>query len=159
MHENSTRRARRNRRVGDLRREEGLSLLEVMISLTILAVGLLALLAMQASALKQGSYGRHTSLASQLAGSQMELLKRVPWNDARIQPGGWTAPTPVPVMVQTPAGAVQEQVFNLSQRIVQDANDTNLRFIDVRVTWTETTQPGGTPPRRYAMSSVRHNDP
>lgn len=159
MHENAMRRARRDRRGEGQRRERGLSLLEVMISLTILAVGLLALLAMQASALKQGSYGRHTSLASQLARSQMELLKRVPWNDARIQPSGWTLATPVPVMVQTPGGPVQEQVFNLSQRIVQDPNDTNLRFIDVRVTWTEPTQPGGTPPRRYAMSSVRHNDP
>lgn len=151
------------RRLHPLRRpargERGLTLLEVTISLAILAVGLLAMLAMQASALKQGRYGRHTTLAAQVARDRMELLKRVPWGDARIQPTNWTAAVAVPVTVQTPAGNVQEQVFNVSRRVTQDPGDANLRFVDVRVTWTEPNMPPNAPPRRYAMSSVRHNDP
>ena len=154
---------RTTRRTGPIRSrrrgEGGLTLLEVMISLSILAVGLLAMLAMQASALKQGRYGRHTTIGAQVARDQMELLKRVPWNDPRIQPTGWTAPVAVPVVVQTPNGNIQEQVFNVSRRVVQDPADTNLRSIDVRVTWTEASMPINAPPRRYAMSSVRHNDP
>lgn len=141
------------------RRRQGLTLLEVMISLSILAFGLLAMLAMQASALKQGRYGRHTTLAAQVARDQMELLQRVPWADARIQPTAWTAPAAVPVTVQTPTGNVQEQAFNVSWRITQDPADANLRLLDVRVLWTEPQQPPNAPPRRYAMSSVRHNDP
>lgn len=151
------RRSFRRRAAG--RAESGLTLLEVMISLSILAVGLLAMLAMQASALKQGRYGRHTTMGAQIARDEMELLKRVPWADPRIQPTGWTAPTAVPVTVQTPAGAIQEQVFNVSRRVTQDPADANLRLVDVRVTWVEPTMPPNAPPRRYAMSSVRHNDP
>lgn len=154
---------RRTRRPDPARRpsrgQRGLSLLEVTISLAILAVGLLAMLALQASALKQGRYGRHTTLAAQVARDHMELLKRVPWADARIQPTNWTAPVAVPVTVQMPGGPVQEQVFNLSRRVIQDPADTNLRFVDVRVTWVEPSMPNNAPPQRYAMSSVRHNDP
>lgn len=145
----------RSRRRG----QSGLSLLEVMISLSILAVGLLAMLAMQASAMKQGRYGRHTTLAAQIARDEMELLKRVPWNDARIQAMGWTALPAVPIEVETASGTIQEQVFNVSKRVSQDPVYPDLRQVDVRVTWVEPTMPPNAPPRRYAMSSMRHNDP
>jgi hypothetical protein len=136
-----------------------MTLIEVMIALGVLALGLLAMLAMQVSAMRGGKYGRHTTQAAQLARDQMEFLHRLDWGDAAIQPTGWTAPVPTSVVVQSAGGPQQEMVFNVSYRITNDATDPNLRLMDVRVTWTEMNAPAGAPPRRYAMSTIRHDDP
>ena len=141
-----------------------MTILEVMIALGILAVGLLAMLAMQISAMRGGKYGRHTTEAAQLARDQMEYLHRLDWGDALIAPTGWTAPTfmgtagPRIVTVQSASGPQQEMVYNVSYRVTADP-DTNLRHVDVRVNWAEMNAPPGAPPRRYAMSTIRHNDP
>jgi Tfp pilus assembly protein PilV len=136
-----------------------MTLIEVMIALGVLAVGLLAMLAMQVSAMRSGKYGRHTTQAAQMARDQMEFLHRLDWTDAAIQPTNWTAPVATPVIVQSASGPQQEMVYNVSYRVRADATDTNLRLLDVRVTWTETNAPPGAPPKRYAMSTIRHNDP
>jgi Tfp pilus assembly protein PilV len=136
-----------------------MTLLEVMIALAILAVGLLAMLAMQVSAMRSGKYGRHTTQAAQVARDQMEFLHRLDWADAAVQPTAWTPPAPSIVTVQSAAGDQVEMTYNVSYRVTNDALDTNLRLVDVRVTWTEMNAPAGAPPRRYAMSTIRHDDP
>ena len=144
-----------------------MTLLEVMIALGVLAVGLLAMLAMQVSAMRSGKYGRHTTQGAQLARDQMEFLHRLDWGDARVAATAWTGPTflenpapfPVVVTVDSAAGTQQEMTYNVFYRVTNDATDANLRLMDVRVTWTETNAPPGAPPRRYAMSTIRHDDP
>jgi type IV pilus modification protein PilV len=143
---------------------EGMTLLEVMIALAILAVGLLAMLAMQVSAMRSGKYGRHTTEAAQLARDQMEYLHRLDWSDAAIQPTGWTVDfmgsgAAEVVQVASAGGPQQEMTYNVAYRVTNDALDANLRLVDVRVTWTEMNAPAGAPPRRYAMSTIRHDDP
>ena len=130
-----------------------------MIALSILAVGLLAMLAVQISALRQGRMGRHVTQAAQVARDAMELLQRVDWTDPRLAPTAWTALQPVTTVVQSAGGPAQEQVFNVQWRITNDVADANLRLLDVRVLWNESGQGAAAPPRRYAMSSIRHNDP
>jgi hypothetical protein len=49
--------------------------------------------------------------------------------------------------------------YNVSYRVTNDAADSNLRLVDVRVNWTEMNAPPGAPLRRYAMSTIRHDDP
>ena len=146
------------------RRSGGMTLLEVMIALGVLALGLLAMLAMQVSAMRSGKYGRHTTQAAQLARDQMEYLHRLDWDDADVQPTGWTVDFKgsgvlETMQVESAAGTRQEMTYNVSYRVTNDAADSNLRHMDVRVTWTELNAPPGAPPRRYAMSTIRHNDP
>jgi Tfp pilus assembly protein PilV len=141
-----------------------MTLLEVMIALGVLALGLLAMLAMQVSAMRGGKYGRHTTEAAQLARDQMEYLHRLDWGDADIQPTAWTVDfqgDPNPQTIELEAGGVQqeEMTYTVSYRVTNDAIDTNLRLVDVRVIWTEMNAPAGAPPRRYAMSTIRHDDP
>lgn len=142
-----------------------MTILEVMIALSVLALGLLAMLAMQVSAMRGGKYGRHTTQAAQLARDQMEFLHRLDWADALVQPTAWTAPAymgtagPTIVTVQSANGPQQEMTYNVSYRVTNDAADTNLRLLDVRVNWTEMNAPPGAPLRRYAMSTIRHDDP
>jgi Tfp pilus assembly protein PilV len=141
-----------------------MTLLEVMIALGVLAVGLLAMLAMQISAMRSGKYGRHTTEGAQLARDQMEFLHRLDWADAAIQPTGWTVDfmgslAPETIQVESAGGPQEEMTYTVSYRVRADATDTNLRLVDVRVNWTEMNAPPGAPPKRYAMSTIRHDDP
>jgi len=136
-----------------------MTLVEVMIALAILGVGLLAMLAMQVSAMRSGKYGRHTTEAAQLGRDQMEFIHRLDWGDPLMAPTAWTAPVATPVVVQSASGPQQEMIYNVSYRVTNDGIDPNLRLVDVRVTWTEMNAPAGAPPRRFAMSTIRHDDP
>ena len=68
----------------------GLTLVELMVALTVLAIGLIGMLSMQIDALRGSRHGRHVSEAARVAEEQMELLQRMPW--AAIPPSPWSAP-------------------------------------------------------------------
>ncbi len=137
-----------------------MTLVETTIALVILAVGLLAMLAVQIQALNQGNQGRHSTEAAQIARDQMEMLQRLPWTHAAVAPGAnWQPPRNVALIVQSPAGNAQEQVFALDWRVTQNALDPNLRMIDVRVTWAENGANAAAGNRSHAMSSVKFKDP
>ena len=61
-----------------LRDHGGFTLLEVMIALVVLAIGLLGLASLQIMAIKGNSYGQQMTVASTLAQSQLEQLRRTP---------------------------------------------------------------------------------
>ena len=70
----------------------GFSLIEVTIALGVLAVGLMAMLALQLHALRGGSLGRHASAAAMIARDQLELVQRLPFSSADLAPVAWTTP-------------------------------------------------------------------
>lgn len=136
----------------------GLSLIEVMIALTILAVGLLGALAMQTHALSSTNTGKHVSDAMRIGLDQLEALKYQGW--AATPVAGWSAPAVVtgPESVAARPGETPQQ-FNVSFRVqaVGGLDPNRIREIDVRVTWREA---GDTPTmlvRRYAISSFKYN--
>ena len=139
------------------RPRRGFTLIEMMFAMVILAGGLLAMLMVQAQALKQGRYGRHTTDAMQVARDQMELFMRLPWAAAGVQPTGWTVPTPISLSVQNEAGAQVQQVFNTSWRITAAAFDPNVRVVEVSVTWTE-NDAGASFPRSFLLASNKNNE-
>ena len=137
------------------RRRDGLTLLELMVALTILAVGLLGMLSMQTQALQGSRHGKHVSEAARVADEQMEFLLRQPWDDIPLS--GWSAPR----VVQGPingTGPNVAQTYNVTWR-VQAGPDAELRRLDVQVAWTTPDAPAGSPGSMYAISSIRHNDP
>ena len=128
------------------RRRAGLSLIEMMFALVILAGGLLAMLTAQIHALKQGKYGRHTSEAMQIARDQVERLVRLPWDDADVQPTAWTAAQPVMLSFQNDQGAVVQQQFDVSYRVTTAPFNASVRMIDVDVQWNEAEADPGCAP-------------
>jgi prepilin-type N-terminal cleavage/methylation domain-containing protein len=136
----------------------GFTLVETMVALTILAFGLLAMLAMMVAAMQGGNMGRHTTDAARLARDKLEFFYRVDWNDPQMTPGGWqTEPAAnTTLLVANSLGVQQEQVYTLQYRVTQDPAEADLRFVDVRVTWREGNDAAVVPNRRVAMSSVRY---
>jgi prepilin-type N-terminal cleavage/methylation domain-containing protein len=134
----------------------GFSLLEVMIAMTILAIGLLGALSMQVQALNGNSTGRHVSEAMRIGLDQLETLKYQGWAATPVTT--WTPAIVVvgPEAVAARAGELRQQ-FNVSWRIQAVAPLTLVRQIDVRVTWREPGDAPALPLRRYAVSSFKFN--
>lgn len=132
------------------RRKGGFSLVEVMVAVTILGVGLLAVTAAQMHALRGGTYGKHSAQAGVIANSQMEILKRSHWDD--LAPTPWTAFQNVNVQVESPSGMQIEQIYGVQWRIT-DVVPGQTRAIDVRVQWDEVNRPN----RSLIYSSLRFN--
>jgi prepilin-type N-terminal cleavage/methylation domain-containing protein len=135
---------------GRRRGSGGFSLIEVMIAVTILGVGLLAVTGAQIHALRGGSYGKHSAQAGVIANSQMEILKRTHWDN--LAPTAWTAPQNVNIQVESPGGMQVEQVYAVQWRI-SDVVAGQTRSIDVRVQWNEPERPN----RSLTYSSLRFN--
>jgi Tfp pilus assembly protein PilV len=143
-------------------RTSGISLLEVMIGLAILAFGLLGLAAMQIQAMGSSAKGRGLGRAAEIAKEQMERVQMLPW--AQVAPtGGFVAPGwiayagyaagEVPVTADLPnqPGGAVEQVYAVRWQVA-DANAVGtLRDVDVRVQWTE----AGGRARNYTLSTTR----
>jgi type IV pilus assembly protein PilV len=134
-------------------RAEGFTLLEIMITLAILGFGLLAMAAMQITAMSGGRAGRHTTQAGVVARDQMETFQRVAWGSAQLAAtAGWTAPVTVN---NTPdGGAGAEQSYAVSWRVT-NVDPSWIKNVDVRVTWSEPNFAG----RTLTISSTRYNDP
>ena len=151
------------------RGSSGFTLLEVMVALSLLAFGLLAMLAMQIHALREGKVGRHVTQAAQVARDRLEIFQRLPWTDPQLAPtvgpAGWLigADTQDNDVWVDGATTVREQRFNVDWRITDIAFDpTNpavpvLKQIDVRVTWREPGDPAGMAARRFAATTRRFN--
>lgn len=133
----------------------GLTLLELLIAMTVLAVGLLGMLAMQTQALQGSRHGKHVSEAARFAEEQMEFLVRQPW--AAIPVSGWSAPRTVNGSVNGTGPSVP-QAYSVTFRVAAGP-DPALRRIDVAVNWTTPEAPAGSPGSTYNISSVRHRDP
>jgi len=141
----------------DSRLARGFTLVEVMISATILAVGLLALAGMQMSAIRSGKQGRHTTQAAAAARSQLEQFDRMPWASLAAT-AGWVAPVAVNNPgnnIQSPAGLVVEEPYNLQWRITDVVVGTT-KNIDVQVTWTDNTN-GQV--KTLVLSTTKYNAP
>lgn len=138
-------------------RREGFTLIEVMIALSILAVGLLTVAAAQLYAMRGGSSGRHASDAATIAHSQLEDFQRMDFADADFADtaGAWQDGVVPPELgvVEILGGTLTEMTYTLQYRI--DDVDPNLKAVDVRVNWDEPQRPG----RSVTLSTMVHDDP
>lgn len=130
-------------------RAAGFTLVEVMVTLGILSVGLLAMLMLQVQALTDGSRGRHSTAAAMIAQDQIELISRMPFSSTNLAAVTWANPPwidnsgdasladgEVPVRVTQPGGTATEHIYTVWYQVIANANP-DLLNVDVEVTWTE----------------------
>ena len=71
-----------------LKKQDGFTLIEVLIALTIFAVGLLAIAAMQTSAIRMNSTGNRVTELSTLGIDRLENLMSLPYSNPLLAVGG-----------------------------------------------------------------------
>jgi type IV pilus assembly protein PilV len=114
-----------------IKRRGGMTLVEIMVAMVILAFGMLGVAALQVRAITESSSGRHLSEASAIARNRLERLNTIAWDDAALNDtaNAWT----VAVNDSPRTGGVN---FTRSERITVDADDT-VKSIEVRVGWSD----------------------
>ena len=112
------------RRIRDSR---GFTLLEVMITTVILAVGLLGLASLQIVAIKGNSFGQQMSVASTLAQNRLEQLRRTEYSS--LSDGTSDG-------FDTYIDQANGVSYNRQWAAVTDASHPDWLTLDVTVNWT-----------------------
>jgi prepilin-type N-terminal cleavage/methylation domain-containing protein len=112
-----------------VREQRGFSLIELLIAMSILALGMLAAASMQYSAVRNNSTGNVSTQAAMLAKAQLEMLKNQDIDSAALAPGDYSDPTAIDAN-GNPGG-----IYHRSWRI--DPLGASARRIRVTVQWTK----------------------
>jgi type IV pilus assembly protein PilV len=111
-------------KVNRVKREGGFTLIEMLIAVSILSVGLLALGSMQVSAIGGNAHSANVTDGSTLAADRLEKLLALPYTHADLSSGAHVDPSP-------PTGRT------VSWNIVDNAPLANTKTITLTVQWTD----------------------
>lgn len=116
--------------MGTLKKEDGFTLIEVLVALTIFAVGLLAVAALQTAAVKSNSTAGKLTNLSTLGMDRIEELSALPYLDPWLQAAGnWPG--------TDSAGNTHREIigdYTISWTIINNNPLTNTKNITVTVT-------------------------
>jgi len=79
----------------DLRRKDGFSLVEVLVALSILAIGLLALAVLQVTAIKGNAVASKWTIATDQAQDRLERFRHVAWDNIASSPSNGFSTSPL----------------------------------------------------------------
>jgi type IV pilus assembly protein PilV len=102
--------------------QKGFSLIEILIAMTIFAIGVLALAQMQVTAIRGNAFSSTTTDGTTLAQDRIERLMTTPYDDANLNAGNH--------------GPETQGVYNVSWNVVNDTPVANTKTVNVSVTWT-----------------------
>jgi len=108
----------------DVFRKNGFTLTEVLVGLVILAVGILALAAMQITSTKGGSFSNHLTQATALAQDKLEHLKNLSYSDSNLSSGQYNE------------DILSGTIFSRQYHVVEDPGNS-MKTITVIVQWTD----------------------
>lgn len=111
------------------KKENGFSLIEMLIAMSVLALGMLAAASMQYSAVRNNTTGNTATQANSLAKAQLEMLKNQDIHSTALAVGDYFDPSPIDAN-GNPGG-----IYNRSWKI--DPLGTSARRIRVTVEWTK----------------------
>jgi type IV pilus assembly protein PilV len=107
-----------------VKHQGGFTLIEMLVAISILSVGLLALGSMQVSAISGNAHSANVTEGSTLAADRLEKLLALPYTHADLSSGLHVDPNP-------PAGRT------VRWNIVDNAPMANTKTITLTVLWTE----------------------
>ncbi len=113
------------------RRSQGFTLIEVMIAVVILAVGLLALMAMQIVSIKANAFSSEMTYSTMLAQRQLETLKNLPFTDVLLT---GTTPPASPTLHTLPA-IIDSKGGSYTVNWYVENTTANMKTIKIDVTW------------------------
>lgn len=125
--------------MGRLRNKKGFTLLEVMITMVIFAIGLMGLASMHIMAIKGNSFGQQMTVASTLAQNQLEEMRQ---NAGALTNGNDT--------VTDHNGITYARTWTVTPNTPQ----TNMNTVLINVVWTGPTGTGTEALRTVTMRTI-----
>ena len=107
-----------------IRKPNGFTLMEVAVGLIILAIGLLAIAAMQITSTKGGYFSNNVTQATIFVQDKLEYLKGLPYRGSDLSSG------------QHNEGIITGTIFSRQYTIVEDAGNS-MKTITVTVQWAD----------------------
>jgi len=121
--------------------QKGFSLIEILIAISILAIGLLALAEMQITAIQGNAFSSTTTDATTLAQDRMEQLMALTYSSLTTDDDLNAGSHPPGTQAQVPGTAqVQGVNYTISWDVTDDSPMNNTKTINVIVTWTENSR-------------------
>lgn len=124
----------------DLKRkpnDRGFSIIEVMIAISILSIGILALASMQVAAMRGNSFAGGVTEGSTWALDQIEKLMSLPWTDASLQDADLDGAGGLEDMDADADFRVTKGRYAIHWNVANNVVTNNTRTVNVIVTWTE----------------------
>ena len=103
---------------------KGFTLAEVLLGFVILAVGILAIAAMQITSTRGGYFSNNVTRATIFAQDKLEYLKNLSYRNSDLSSG------------QHNEGTISGSIFSRQYTIVEDAGNS-MKTISVTVQWTD----------------------
>jgi prepilin-type N-terminal cleavage/methylation domain-containing protein len=107
-----------------MRKQKGFTLIEVVAGLIILAIGLLAIGAMQITSTKGGYFSSNVTRATIFAQDKLEYLKNLSYSDSDLSDGLHNE------------GTISGTIFSRVVNVVEDAGNS-MKTITVTVQWAD----------------------
>jgi prepilin-type N-terminal cleavage/methylation domain-containing protein len=107
-----------------IQESNGFTLIEVVAALIILAIGLLAIAAMQITSTKGGYFSNNVTQATILAQDKLEGLKNLSYRDSNLSSG------------QHDEGRISATIFSRQYNIAEDTGNS-MKTISVTVEWED----------------------
>ena len=123
---------RTNQKIGPTIREGGFTLLEVIVAISILTFGLLAVASMQTTAIRGNYNAAHITEATTLAQDTLEELLTLNYTNAVLVDGQPAVGTPTTYAIAAPAGYT-----GLSYTVDDDNPVQDAKLITVTITWQD----------------------
>ena len=117
--------------------EQGFSLIEVLIAISILAIGLLAVASMQGSASKNNVLAKSRTEAATLASEQMETLLSLAWDDALLKDTNNNDSTGLNDVGANADHQLVRGRYTIFWNVVDNAIIDNTKTINLIVTWSD----------------------
>jgi len=105
-------------------KEKGFTLLEVIVAISILTIGILAVASMQAASIRGNSFASGVTEGTTWAGDQVERLMALPYDHNDLD------------QAQNPHQAIEGR-YTINWNVADDTPITNAKTINVTVTWTD----------------------
>ena len=122
-------------------RDRGFTLVEVLIAMAIFAIGILALYAMQGTAIRGNNKAGQMTIAVQVMSDQIERLANTSYADASLSAGDHTSALSLPKGINQCTWSVtdwsNDGVNNDNDSETDEADEGNIKEINIVVSYSE----------------------